>query len=56
MYPFNSVADRDAVVNEMPWDKRDKPVTLYGRLKRTAEEHGSRPAVSTDHLGSDGRG
>ncbi|WP_421703436.1 acyl-CoA synthetase [Aliiroseovarius sp.] len=46
MYPFNSVADRDAVVNEMPWDKRDKPVTIYGRLKRTAEEHGSRPAVS----------
>ncbi len=40
------MADRDAVVNEMPWDKRDKPVTLYGRLKRTAEEHGSRPAVS----------
>ena len=46
MYPFNSVADRDAVVNEMPWDKRDKPVTIYGRLKKTAEEHGSRPAVS----------
>ena len=46
MYPFNSVADRDAVVNEMTWEARDKPVTLYGRLKQTTEEHGSRPAVS----------
>ena len=46
MFPFNSVADRDVVVNEMPWESRDKPVTLYGRLKRTTDERGANPAVS----------
>ncbi|WP_300512898.1 acyl-CoA synthetase [Aliiroseovarius sp.] len=46
MFPFNSAADRDAVASEMPWEKREKPVTMYGRLKKTADEHGSRPAVS----------
>ncbi len=46
MYSFDSVADRDAVVNEMPWEQRDRPVTLYGRLSQTARDHGKRPAVS----------
>ncbi len=46
MKDFGSVADRDAITNEMPWDQRDVPVTVYQMLSETAVAHGARPAIS----------
>ncbi|EPX85809.1 acyl-CoA synthetase [Salipiger mucosus] len=43
---FASVADRDAIEAEMPWEARNVPATLYGQLLRTAEAYPERPAVS----------
>jgi acyl-CoA synthetase (AMP-forming)/AMP-acid ligase II len=43
---FASVADRDAIENEMPWDARDVPTTTYALLRQTASKHGNRKAVS----------
>ncbi|MEC3863271.1 acyl-CoA synthetase [Mesobacterium sp. TK19101] len=43
---FASVADRDAIQNEQPWEARDIPATLFGQLAKTAAAHGDRPAVS----------
>lgn len=43
---FATVADRDAIENEMPWAARDVPVTTYGLITQTADKHGSRKAVS----------
>lgn len=46
MLSFGSKADRDVVENEMSWDARDKPKTLYQMLERTATRFPDRPAVS----------
>ena len=46
MYDFGSMKDRNAVEAEMSWDARDKPVTLYQMLERTAKNFPDRPAVS----------
>ncbi len=43
---FASVADRDAIENEKPWEARNVPVTTYALLSDTAGKHGSRKAVS----------
>lgn len=43
---FASVADRDAIENEKPWEARNVPVTTYGLLSDTASKHGVRKAVS----------
>ncbi|RJE88096.1 acyl-CoA synthetase [Paracoccus onubensis] len=43
---FSSYEDRDRVEAEMPFDRRDLPVTLYGFLKDTAHRFPSRPALS----------
>ena len=43
---FASVADRDAIENEKPWDARDVPVTTYALLSQTASKHGNRKSVS----------
>ena len=43
---FASVADRDAIENEKPWEERNTPTTTYALLSQTAEKHGSRKAVS----------
>ncbi|MDD8022501.1 MAG: acyl-CoA synthetase [Paracoccaceae bacterium] len=43
---FASIADRDAVEAEMPWDARERPVTMYDFLSRTKAAHGARPALS----------
>ncbi|MEB3420573.1 acyl-CoA synthetase [Salipiger marinus] len=43
---YASVADRDAIEAEMPWQARDVPATLLGRLARTAAAFPDRPAVS----------
>ncbi|MCV2873617.1 acyl-CoA synthetase [Defluviimonas sp. WL0050] len=46
MPKFSGVADRDAVEQEMPYDQRDLPVTLYQFLTRTRDAHGTRNAIS----------
>ncbi|WP_413876053.1 acyl-CoA synthetase [Albidovulum sp.] len=46
MGKFAGLADRDAVEREMPYGKRDLPVTLHQLLRRTGEAHGARPAIS----------
>ena len=43
---FATVADRDAIETEMPWDDRDVPKTLYGQLRKTRDAFPNRPAVS----------
>lgn len=43
---FASVADRDAVENEMSWEARDLPTTTYEMLSQTASKFGGRKAVS----------
>lgn len=43
---FASVADRDAIQNEKPWEARDTPTTTYELLSQTAAKHGRRKAVS----------
>ena len=43
---FASVADRDAIENEKPWEARNTPTTTYELLSQTAGKFGSRKAVS----------
>ena len=43
---FAGIEDRDAIENEMPWEKRDVPVTLYQMLSRTAARVPDNDAVS----------
>ncbi|MCK0095578.1 acyl-CoA synthetase [Yoonia sp. F2084L] len=43
---FASVADRDAIEAEKPWDERNTPTTTYELLSQTASKFGSRKAVS----------
>lgn len=43
---FTSIEDRDRIQNEMPWEDRDVPSTLYGFLDNVAQRHGDRPGVS----------
>ncbi|PCH66184.1 MAG: acyl-CoA synthetase [Rhodobacteraceae bacterium] len=43
---FAGIEDRDAIENEMPWEKRDVPVTLYQMLSRTAARVPDNNAVS----------
>ena len=43
---FASMADRDAIEQEMPWEARDVPVTLYELLSRTEAAHGRRDAFT----------
>lgn len=43
---FSSREQRDAVEQEMSWETRDVPQTVYQAVQRTADKHGSRPAVT----------
>ncbi|MBY6055465.1 acyl-CoA synthetase [Leisingera daeponensis] len=43
---FSGIADRDALQNEMPYEARDLPATLYGLLTRTADKFPNSNAVS----------
>lgn len=44
--PYATVADRDAIVNEMPWEDRKLPVTTFARLTETAASFPDRKAVT----------
>ena len=46
MTTFASVADRDAIENEMPWAEREMPRTMYEFVTRAKQRWGGRPAVS----------
>lgn len=46
MSKFASVADRNAVQNEMTWAERKTPSTIYDFLSEVRDKHGARPAVS----------
>ncbi|MHA6262844.1 acyl-CoA synthetase [Arenibacterium sp. CAU 1754] len=41
-----TMADRDAIENEMPWEQRDLPKTLHQMLSRTAKNHPNSNAFS----------
>ncbi|SLN20874.1 Long-chain-fatty-acid--CoA ligase [Roseovarius albus] len=43
---FASKDDALAIQNEMPWEERDRPATLYQMLSNTAKTFPNRPAVS----------
>ncbi|MDF1620907.1 acyl-CoA synthetase [Pseudothioclava nitratireducens] len=43
---FATIADRDAVEAEKPYEARDTATTLYEFLTRAKDAHGSRPALS----------
>ena len=43
---FASIADSIAIQNEMPWDKRDVPATIYQMLRQTTDKFGARPAIT----------
>ncbi len=46
MGKYASRADRDAIENEMRWEERDLPATVYQYLTRTKDKHGGRNAIS----------
>ncbi|SMO79561.1 acyl-CoA synthetase [Paracoccus laeviglucosivorans] len=46
MAKFATVADREAVEAEMPYDRRDLPASIYQMLGRTRERFPNRPAIS----------
>lgn len=46
MPKFASVADRDAVEREGPWDSQPRAQTIYQFLTAARDAHGARPAVS----------
>ena len=41
---FANVADRDAIEAQMPWEKRDLPVSVYDQITHTRHLHGKRNA------------
>jgi len=49
---YATIADRNAIEKEMPWEKRDVPVSTYGLLSKTAAAYGGRPAVTFQLLSS----
>lgn len=42
----NTLDDKIALENEMSWDERDIPKTIYGLLSLRKKEHGDRSAIS----------
>lgn len=51
---YASVADRDAIQAEMPWDARDLPVTTFAMLSQTTEKFPQRDAVTFQLLSDPG--
>ena len=43
---FASMADRNAIENEMPWEERKLPHSVWAQLSHTAATHGGRKAVT----------
>tara|TARA_R110002073_G_scaffold100197_14_gene228395 strand:- start:11801 stop:13696 length:1896 start_codon:yes stop_codon:yes gene_type:complete len=51
---YATVADRDAIQNQMPWSERDMPVSVYDQITRTRHLHGKGKAVSFQMFADDG--
>jgi len=51
---FANVADRDAIEAQMPWEKRDLPVSVYDQITHTRHLHGKRNAISFQMFADDG--
>jgi fatty-acyl-CoA synthase/long-chain acyl-CoA synthetase len=43
---FATLQDTLELTNEMPWEERDVPVTVYDMLRQTTDAHGPLPAIS----------
>ncbi len=43
---YATVADRNAIVDEMPWEDRDVPVTTFAQISKTAASFPNRNAVT----------
>ena len=48
---FASMADRDAIENEMTWDERVLPHSVWSQLTQTAGSFGDRDAVTFQMFG-----
>ncbi len=46
MNKYASIEDRNAIEAEVSWEDRDFPKTVWSRLSKTADEHGSRNAIT----------
>lgn len=46
MSVFRNLDDRNAIHQEMPWEAREMPATLYQMLSDARRDYGARPAVS----------
>lgn len=51
---FANVADRDALQNEMPWESRDTPVTVYDQIARTRKRFGGGKAITYQMFATEG--
>ncbi len=43
---YTGMDDRNAIEQQVAWQDRDIPVSLYGQICRTAEKFPNRPATS----------
>ena len=50
---FASMADRNAIEDEMVWEDRDLPHSVWAQLSQTAAKHGSRKAVTFQMFAGD---
>ena len=50
---FASMADRNAIENEMPWEERNLPHSVWAQLSQTAATHGARNAVTFQMFSGD---
>ncbi|OCX66898.1 acyl-CoA synthetase [Thioclava sp. SK-1] len=46
MRRYSTLADRDAVEQEMAWEARERPATMHDMMARAAQKYGARPAIS----------
>jgi len=51
--PFASMADRNAIEDEMAWDARELPHSVWAQLSQTAATHGGRKAVTFQMFSGD---
>ncbi len=54
MVQWATRADRDAIQNEMPWEERDLPRTMYQFLTRARDSYGTSKALSFQLLSGPG--
>ena len=50
---FSSMADRNAIEAEMPWNERKLPHSVWSQLVKTTDSFGSRKAVTFQMFGGE---